>query len=467
MAIQDGRNGVFLAENSTVANPTRSPFFGPRHRVLHVYKCVEVVGGTCHMQVSRGDPAQRRREKEQREYLAALKHYEAAQTLVAQSRPVGGTRSEFTREERLAIQQDVEPFNSAPRGQYGQHYASRDTLASGWYNGKPVGVENRTRINDSDREKAEVEAARRALGGDLYGKDESPSVPVLRNPSARQQAQREAEALAVADAFRISEQLQSERAFHAREAPAAPTLSSVSYLPQAMSSGAQNAGLAAGGSAAKITTDSKQFKIPTVKPMGAPAALHSIGLPANASQYTNPRENGAAYPGAGKSPEHTRSRANYAEYSGSRGSSAGKSPDARHTRADGKKRHETESRAADTSHRNLHPKKRHIATVDVKAGPLTVKEGWFKNLAGKFEHPTKGVHNKPEYDMQPGFYFDSNRHLWVRPANATQNFLEETSMSAPYAVNAPWQKKLSNGGDVYYYNTLTCTGEWPPHGKTR
>jgi len=67
--------------------------------------------------------------------------------------------------------------------------------------------------------------------------------------------------------------------------------------------------------------------------------------------------------------------------------------------------------------------------------------------------------------MQPGFYFDSNRHLWVRPANATQNFLEETSMSAPYAVNAPWRKELSDGGGVYYYNRSTGKSEWPPHGK--
>jgi hypothetical protein len=391
--------------------------------------------------------------------------------------PVTGTQKEYTTEERLQIQKYQPNGNLSKTNSYGRRYVSSDTLVQGWHQGKPAGVENAQRCRTLHSDQKETAESRRALGGDLYGKDESPSVPEKRQLSLRLQKQRENDLIAVHDAFREAEKCRENNSSTANDALAVPKPSDQSYLPTALASLGPRMSVSMG--------DSTKFHVPMLKrasqdsynrKTGAPAVLKTIGLSANTSEYGNPRgvgifstDGGSRGNRAGKSPDFRSGRGDgkTGNDAGSRGNSVGKSPDSRSAREDGKRGNDAGSRETDASNRNLHPKKRHITIVDVRSGPLTVKEGWFKNLDGRFEHPGKGVHDKPEYVLQPDFYYDAYRSLWVRPASSQLNLPEETSLVTPYLLNKPWRKQFSQAGDTYYYNTQTRTSEWPPHGKAR
>jgi len=468
-----------LAEKCALPNTTRFPSFGTRRHAVHVYKCVEEVDGTCQMKYARGDPSNNRSHREIQARLTALHDLGAKQARHVSSSQYKGTRGLYTQEQIREIQKYHESRNLTKTDTFGRGYVGSGALALGWHNGKVLGVENGQRLSTFHREQKEIADSRRDVGGDLHGKDESPFVPEKRHPSQRLQDQREKDAIAERDAFREADKYLKTTSLTANDRLAVPNPSDAFYLPTALDS------LASKTSA--LMGNSTRFHIPKMKTVvssedsynrqtGAPAVLKTIGLPANTSEYGNPRgvgifstDGGSGGNRAGESLDSRSGRGDRKRGSdvGSRGNSAGKSPDSRSARGDGKRGSDPGSRETDASNRTLHPKKRHITNVDVRSGPLTVKEGWFKNLDGRFEHPRKGVHDKPEYVLQPDFYYDPHRRLWVRPARFLLNLPEETSLVTPYLLNKPWRKIFSQAGDTYYYNQQTGTSEWPPHGKTR
>jgi len=395
--------------------------------------------------MSRNDPAVARKLQIEAARYAALQD-------MATKRSNGGVPSEhrgsmypYSRAELDLISQSAGPPLThnieRNRAYIGPHALSLGYGDNGW-----KGVEQRTRHNAAYMEKLQIEASRRAVGGDLEIPYEPTAIVSPRAPSTRQEDRRSArtnlQTPAVPTASRIMANSVSapHENYPMSYAPLAPVFSEPPDL--------------------RLQQILREQQIASTSPQPAQqaASLNTFKVP----RKIRPTPAQDAVAGAAEPLQDTSQR-----YNGSTGSPAilDKLPSSYNTSAYTDPRQPTDTQSYRPKDRSVGAEgkigqKRRLTIVDPHAGPLTLKDGWFLNRYNKFQYKEQGVFDAPEFVLREGFEFAPSMKKWVR-LGADNEVIESTS-TPPYAINEPWKTQTSRTkGRIYYFNPKTGVSEWP------